>query len=154
MLGEHRWGLGKIHAYEPSARIPLLMAGPAVPGAGVIRRAPVGLHDIASTVTRWSGLGDMPDADGLSLVGPSGTSRAIVLQGSRDGWVEGSYTGLRTQDGYKYVEYLAGGVELYDLNTDPLEVTNLAGQPGYAELQAGLGQRLANLRTCAEESCR
>ena len=33
-------------------------------------------------------------------------------------------------------------VELYDLETDPEEVLNLAGDPQYAEVQAKLGQAL------------
>ena len=153
MLGEHRIKIGKIHAYEPSARVPLLMAGPGVLRQGVVRRVPVGLHDIASTVTQWFGLGEMPGADGRPLVGPGGASRDILLQGSFDRAVEESYTGLRTHDGYKYVEFLEGSVELYDLTADPLELTNLSGDDGYARLQRHLHRRLVQLRDCARASC-
>jgi N-acetylglucosamine-6-sulfatase len=154
MLGEHRWPNGKVHAYEPSARVPLLVTGPGVHAQGAIRPTPVGLHDIASTVTKWFGLGRMPAADGLPVVGHPHPGRDIVLQGSREESLAQSYTGLRTGDGYTYVEYLEGdGVELYDLHADPLEISNLAGRPYYAELQDELHRRLVELRTCAGATC-
>jgi hypothetical protein len=45
-------------------------------------------------------------------------------------------------------------VELYDLDTDPLEVDNVAGDDRYADLRVNLAQRLAELRTCAGATCR
>jgi hypothetical protein len=96
----------------------------------------------------------MPGADGLSLVGPSRTTRDILLQGSRDEWTAGSYTGLRTRDGYKYVEYLDGGVELFDLTADPLELSSLADDDRYARLRRNLHRRLVLLRECAGATCR
>jgi arylsulfatase A-like enzyme len=155
MLGEHRIRAGKKVVYEPSGRVPLLMAGPGVPRSGAVRSAPVGLHDIAPTVMRLFGLGTMPGADGRPLFGSGSLAdRDIMLQGSVDAKPARSYTGLRTPDGYKYVEYHEGGVELYDLNADPLEVSSLAKDPAYAALRRDLAQRLATLRVCQKESCR
>src|SRR3989337_646767 len=42
VLGEPRIRARKNLVYEPSSRVPLLMAGPGVPKAGVVRSAPVG----------------------------------------------------------------------------------------------------------------
>jgi arylsulfatase A-like enzyme len=153
MLGEHRIPIGKVLAYEPSARVPLLMAGPDVPRRGNPSR-PVGLQDIASTVTSWFGLGPMPGADGQPLFGPGRSRHDILLQGSIDDVLARSYTGLRTPDGYKYIEYLEGGAELYDLNADPMELRNRADDPAYAALRDDLAERLASLRDCARETCR
>ena len=44
---------------------------------------------------------------------------------------------------YKYIETPdTNEVELYDLNSDPYEVQSVAGQPGYAQVQASLRDRL------------
>ena len=50
----------------------------------------------------------------------------------------------------KYVEYEGGERELYDLGTDPYELTNrYAGTP-----PAGLASRLQELKSCSGDSCR
>jgi len=57
-----------------------------------------------------------------------------------------SFWAVRTQR-YKYIETEGTGeVELYDLSTDPYEVQSVAGQAGYAQVQASLRQRLTALR--------
>lgn len=53
--------------------------------------------------------------------------------------------GLRTKK-YKYVEYPDGYVQLFDLKTDPYELTNLAPDPGHASVVTDLKARLARLR--------
>ena len=153
MLGEHRSPLGKIWGYEPSANVPLLMAGPGVPASGVVRQHPVGLHDLASTITRWHGLGPMPGADGVPLFAGRAPRRDILLQGTFEKNAAISYTGLRTPDRLKYLEYGSGEVELYDLAADPQELRNLAERPAHAELRATLAARLDDLRDCAGAGC-
>lgn len=63
-----------------------------------------------------------------------------------------AYVGLRTRR-TKYVEYTGGERELYDLERDPHELTNLAATADPA-LLARLAAVLARLRTCAGASCR
>jgi len=48
---------------------------------------------------------------------------------------------IRT-DRYKYIYRLAGDCELYDLQTDPDELNNLAGDTAYRDLIAGLKDRM------------
>ena len=153
MLGEHRMSQEKIWAYEPSARVPLLMAGPDVPGKGERRQVPVGLHDLPSTITDWHGLGAMPGADGVPLFNGRLPRRDILLQGTFETQADISYTGLRTRGGYKYVEYGYGGVELYDLRRDPEELRNLARDKSHRSLRARLSHRLDALRDCAGRDC-
>lgn len=153
VLGEHRMGQSKIWAYEPSALVPLLMAGPDVPGKGSRSRLPVGLHDLPSTITKWHGLGVMPGADGVPLFSGRLPRRDILLQGTFEDDADISYTGLRTRGGYKYVEYGYGAVELYDLRRDPEELRNLANDRSYRRLRARLETRLDHLRDCAGHSC-
>jgi hypothetical protein len=49
-------------------------------------------------------------------------------------------------DTWKYAELLTGERELYDLAADPHELTNVANQPAYAEIQALLAAELQRLK--------
>jgi len=62
------------------------------------------------------------------------------------------YQGIRTQY-YTYVEYTTGEKELYDLRSDPNQLTNLASKasPG---LVAELAAHLRELEKCSGASCR
>ena len=66
------------------------------------------------------------------------------------------YGAIRT-DRYKYVEHTAGAdagaVELYDLDADPDELRNRAGDASHSELRSELADRLSTLLTCAGSSC-
>ncbi len=156
MLGEHRFPAGKGLQYEPSVRVPLLMAGPDVPRVG-LRRQLVGLHDLASTITTWLGVGPMPGSDGVDL-GPvlagEKPDRDLLLEGWYDSDPGRDFASLRTPEGFKYTEFVNGQRELYDLRVDPHETANLAEQPAYAETVAELSAQLHVLQTCAEDSCR
>jgi hypothetical protein len=58
---------------------------------------------------------------------------------------------MRAGDGLKYVEYEGGEQELYDLATDPYELSN-AYDP--AAPPDDLTTRLKALSTCAGDGCR
>ena len=53
---------------------------------------------------------------------------------------------------WKYVYYINGCAELYDLHNDPLEQCNLAAEPGQAAVVADLKQRLLNWLITADET--
>ena len=59
---------------------------------------------------------------------------------------------VRTQR-FLYVEDTGATIgvktELYDNQTDPFQLTNVAGKPAYATIQAQLAARLADLRAAA-----
>jgi cysteine-rich repeat protein len=56
------------------------------------------------------------------------------------------YFGVRdVTNGFTYVEYETGEVELYDLSADPAQLDNRADDPFYAATRARLAQRLADL---------
>lgn len=55
------------------------------------------------------------------------------------------FWGLRTAR-YKYVELVTGEKELYDLERDPYELKNRAGEAEYVTVQADLAQRLVVLK--------
>jgi hypothetical protein len=47
---------------------------------------------------------------------------------------------------YKYIEYTDGFRELYDLQTDPFELQNVAGRAGMASVQQQMRASLDRLR--------
>lgn len=64
--GEHRIAGGKYLAYEPSARVPLLIRGPGIP-AGATSDELVSLIDVPQTILDIAGLTD-PAIDGRSFL--------------------------------------------------------------------------------------
>jgi N-acetylglucosamine-6-sulfatase len=153
MAGEHRVPSGKMLAYEPSIRVPLLMRGPGIP-AGSQRNDLVWNGDLAPTILALAGAQPAFPLDGRSLLAPRDPRRAILLEGPAAPRTLGlpRFSGLRTRR-YKYIEHLWGAKELYDLRRDPYELANLARLPRMAGVKAQLGRRLARLRGCAGASC-
>jgi hypothetical protein len=62
------------------------------------------------------------------------------------------YAALRTSR-YLYVEYASGARELYDLVTDPYEISSRHADPAYASVRTDLATRLARMRTCRGATC-
>jgi N-acetylglucosamine-6-sulfatase len=153
MLGQHRRH-GKHAVYEESVRVPLIIRGPGLP-AGQVRKQLAANIDLAPTILGATGVRPRLEMDGISLLpearDPAADgSRSLVLEylvGRR------GYSAVRTPDGFVYVDHRYGEPELYDLNRDPYELHNLAGEPAAAALQAELARRLAALRNCAGEAC-
>jgi N-acetylglucosamine-6-sulfatase len=81
MLGEHRWLNGKVIGFEPSYRVPLLIAGPGVP-VGPAGRP--GHHRRPDRIDPRLGPRHLPKADGVSFVDdligqhPAGTGRSAT----------------------------------------------------------------------------
>jgi N-acetylglucosamine-6-sulfatase len=153
MAGEHRVPNGKILAYEPSIRVPLLMRGPGLPH-GVTRGRLVWNGDLAPTILDLTGAHAAFPLDGRSLLAPPRPHRAILLEAPPAPKTNGlsRFTGIRTGR-YKYVEHLWGSKELYDLRRDPDETTNLVRSARMAGVKARLARRLALLKGCAGSSC-
>lgn len=64
-----------------------------------------------------------------------------------------NYYGIRLGP-YKYIEWPDGEKELYDLETDPYELTNKAHDPDFLPVRDFLHKELLRLETCAGQSCR
>ena len=62
-----------------------------------------------------------------------------------------SFYGIHTSSGMKYTAYSSGPQELYDLNTDPYELTNLYDPTAPPK---SLSIRLEALKGCAGDACR
>ena len=153
MHGEHRIGFGKVVLYEPSIRVPLVMAGPGVP-VGQRRRQLVTNADLSPTILHAAGgIAGLPQ-DGRSLFG---LLRDPGLEWGRDLLVQGRATGhsfnaLRTPR-YIYARYGNGGVEMYDLARDPDELHNLNRSRRHKLLRIRLNGRLQRLKRCRGRTC-
>lgn len=139
MLGEH--GLWfKMSFYEGSSRVPLMIAGPGIePG---LHEAPVSALDVPATLAELAGVESGEFAawsDGESL-------RPLLEGGGRDSGVrmeyaaEGSYAPLVSirKGRYKFNFCELDPPQLFDLESDPDEVHNLADDSAHASIAAGL----------------
>ncbi len=152
-LGEHGW-FDKRWMYEESLRMPLVVRWPGVTQPGSQTDALVQNLDFAQTFLDMAGVDAPADMQGRSLV--------PLLSGRQLGdWRDAIYYhyyefpgvhavqrhyGVRT-DRYKLIHYyLIDEWELFDLQTDPDELSSVHDDPEYAEIRAGLETRLAELR--------
>lgn len=154
-LGEH--GLWqKMSLFEPSARVPLLVAVPGMTHGGSQSGALVELIDVYPTLAALCDLPVPAHVEGRSfahvLDDPTAQSarRAALTQvtrGQRRNEPTSMGYSIRT-DRWRYSEWDEGraGVELYDHQSDPGEFTNLAGSAEHAELVAELSALLHEVR--------
>jgi choline-sulfatase len=134
MLGER--GLWfKMNFLEGSARVPLMIAGPGVSPAAF--GTPTSNLDVVPTLCDLAGV-DIdtisPWTDGVSLKpmieGKQRTS-PVYMEYVAEGSVA-PMVAIRTER-YKFIHCPADPAQLFDLDADPLEKTNLAGVPAHAE---------------------
>ena len=160
-MGEH--GLWqKMSLFEESARVPLLIVAPGVSAKGTVAKSPVSLVDLFPTLAELCGVKTPSNVQGQSLVpllkDPAAAGRGWALtQVMRGGGAQrASVTTNVGSDGtrffgyslrtprWRYTEWDEGrkGRELYDHDTDPRELTNLASKPESAKTVEELSQQL------------
>ncbi len=157
LQGEHRIPIGKIWPYEPSARVPLIMRGPGIP-AGLHLRQPVANIDLAPTIADYAGAQAGLTMDGMSLkplFADPGVfwGRDLLHEGPLNDQLQMKFSVVRTPR-WVYSHRIAGGDELYDLQGDPDELTNLRSDPASEDVRQALESRLAPLSTCRGITCR
>ena len=165
LQGQHDIPGDKYLPYEESIRVPFILRGPGVP-AGETVRGQVTNVDFASTLLDAADARAGRTQDGVSLLPTTRDPRrrprrtleieatAPLFEGDvpNNRWDQ-PYTGVRT-DRYTYVVYTRTGEEqLYDRQADPYELSNVAGDPAFATIKAGLAARLAKLRSCRGSAC-
>ena len=169
LTGEH--GLvDKRTMHEPSIRVPLVVRCPSLTrGAskGTVRPSEVDQQvltlDFAPSILDICGVAPLPKTHGASW--------KRLAQGDANGWRTSFYyaynyekqfpytpnvRGVRT-DRYKLIRYPHGDgtpdrhqAELYDLQSDPDETTNLITKPEHAATVADLHRELARLMAAAD----
>jgi choline-sulfatase len=139
LWGDNGWHLGekgitgKNTLWDRSTRVPLILAGPGVRPGGRTRQ-PAELLDIYPTLIALCGLSPRADLEGLSLTPQLKDPNAKRPRPAITSHNQGNH-GIRSER-WRYIRYADGTEELYDLENDPREWTNLAGQPQSAELLA------------------
>jgi arylsulfatase A-like enzyme len=161
-MGEH--GLyQKMSLFEESSRVPLLIVAPGVTKAGTVAKAPISQVDLFPTLAELCGVTAPANLQGQSLVpilkdtaqkgrgwaltqvSRGGGQRAAKKQAAKDTAKSANTAGqffgytLRTER-WRYTEWDNGekGRELYDHESDPRELSNLADSPDHAKTVAEL----------------
>lgn len=143
LWSDNGWHLGeKMHwekftLWEESTRVCLMMAAPGIPKGGRCDQT-VSLMDIYPTLIDLCGLPEKKDIEGHSL--------APLLKNPQADWPWPAITTFMKGNhsvcykNWRYTRYHDGSEELYDLDADPNEWTNLAGREGFAALKSDLSK--------------
>jgi len=141
------WGKGVM--YEESVGIPMLLSGPDVAGGKVVR-TPVSLIDIFPTVLAGAGVETPAEFEAL----PGRSLFDIAAEADDDTrMVFSEYHGAAATSGafmlrdgrYKYIHYVDYEPELYDLDSDPEEMSNLAVKTEFQAVVAQYEKRLRDM---------
>lgn len=158
-IGDHGW-FDKRWMYEESLKMPFIVKWPGVVKPGSKSLKMIQNLDYAETFLEIAGAAIPDDMQGLSVV--------PLLKGENpDDWRKSIYyhyyeypsvhmvprhNGVRTNR-YKLMNfYQFNEWELYDLKTDPDELTNLYGNPEYKQLTRRMKKELDNLRKQYEDN--
>jgi uncharacterized sulfatase len=148
----HRLHIKGPAMYDEITRIPFIVRWPQGSPAGAVCPHPVSHIDVVQTILEFFGLPDPGTLQGKSMLDVFGDpslrpNEAIFMEFGRyeigqDGF--GGFEPIRCVfDGrYKLAINLLTSDELYDLESDPYEMTNLMGSPAHAAVRDGLHDRL------------
>lgn len=133
--------IGKQNLYEHSIRLPLIVAGPGIP-SGKRTEAMCYLFDVLPTLGKLCGVKGPGSSEGIDLsatfTDPTKPARQQLMFAYRQ--VQRAVC----DDRWKLIRYpKINKTQLFDLQTDPNEVTNLAEQPAHAAKVAELMTLLA-----------
>lgn len=159
LLGEHGVKEEKRWAWEPAARVPMVMRYPKLIPAGSVRDQDVLNIDIAPTVLELAGVKPPVPMHGKSLVPVFGNAEAPLREAVMTEYFLEKYVPnvpdwqCMHRGKWKYIHYptVDGADELYDLKADPREVNNVIGDAANGdtvrELQAELERQMAETVT-------
>jgi len=156
-MGEH--GLaGKWYGHEESVRVPLIIYDPRIPARqrGQIRNEIALNIDVAPTILAMAGVAIPREMQGRDLMRLLEQPTPVWRD---DFFYEHMFTAndrIPRSEGvigrrYKYLRYIDFDYEvLYDIESDPHEITNLASQPAYGNLLDTMRDRYGELKQAAK----
>ncbi len=142
-LGEHGLPFKGPFMYEENIRVPLIIRAPGLRGGE--RTDLATSADVAPTLASLAGL-RWPGAPGggRDLTRSAAPDAVFLEYYAKQKWVNPIRT-IRTRR-WKLNQYDRGNRELYDLERDPHELHNLAGEADTAAVEAALEARIAAWR--------
>jgi len=158
--GEHRIHSSKATAYEEAILVPAAIRGPGIPAGEHLTHLVVN-SDLAVTIGELAGVGVPPFVDGKSVrplfdverPSPEEWRTAIGIEHTGQGHRRPTFFGIRTLE-WKFVHYPeTGEEEVYDLELDPLELTNLRRELSATEVNV-LRAWSDALAACRGQQCR
>ena len=158
-IGDHGW-YDKRWMYEESLKMPLIVKWPGVVKPGSRNKDLVQNLDYAETFLEMAGAEIPSDMQGKSLVpllkgeSPSDWRKSIYYHYYEypSYHMVPRHNGIRT-DRYKLIHFYEFGDEweLYDLEKDPDELTNVYKDPDYQEIASQLKKQLMELQDHYED---
>lgn len=142
-LGDHG-KINKYNSHDSSSRVPLIVSYPSGLKPQSHRHELIESVDLVPTLLDWSGIQVPPNLQGRSfrplLEGKAYEPRgsAFIELGEPGGF---SYKALRTAT-HLYERRSDGDEVLYDLQSDPHQLTNIAEAPAHREALEGLRAKL------------
>ena len=162
MLGERYYRFNKYCLFESGVRVPLILAGTAVPAEkrGVTDHRMAEEVDIYPTIAAVAGITGLPAKPGENLLGPGARKAGFCEYSDRPGKVSFMWRGAERKlilsfpkDGIGGKPLHAGDViagELYDIKTDPQEWHNLYDDAAWLAVRERMTQELiTHLNTVA-----
>lgn len=144
--GDHGWFLSeklkyrKTHLWEESARCPLIVKAPGLTNVGRRCDRVVNLMDLYPTLVDLCGLPPKTNIAGRSIKGLLAKPDARWDYPTLTTYQKGNHS-IRSER-WRYTKYADDVEELYDHENDPMEWTNLAGDPKHGTVKSDLARWL------------
>ncbi len=145
-VGQHGL-MGKQNVYEHSVRVPLVFRGPGIP-RGERREAYCYLNDIYPTLFDLADLPIPDSVEGESLVNAMGDGSECVRETLL--YAYKAFQRSAKRGDHKLIEYAVEGnrtSQLFDLKTDPWEMTNLIEDRDQADVVKALRGEMSRWET-------
>ena len=146
LWSDHGWHLGekqhwrKFALWEEATRAPYIWVVPGLTKAGGVCNRTVDYMQIYPTLCDLTGLPVPKHVEGESIRKLLEKPDAPWEKPAITTWLYKNHA-VRNED-WRYIRYADGGEELYHNSVDPLEWTNLATKPEYAEQKAAMAKWL------------